>query len=156
RVVVNDPKKFDQATILRVLAASRTHKLGLDAELQRIAAASGELSDTPQLALARARDLALSGKPQDGLALLESLRKSATTQPVAWQLVLTQYKELTRDPKVAADWIALGDSNADDLAVQTTILKSATSVRSDRDFMAKTIDRLKTITGPDGQTWKIE
>jgi hypothetical protein len=35
--------------------------------------------------------------------------------------------------------------------VQSTILKNAESVRAIADFIAKTIDRLKAITGPKGR-----
>jgi tetratricopeptide (TPR) repeat protein len=156
RGAIANPKEYDQATILRLLVASRTHKLGLDDDLQRLASAMSSGQDTPQLALARAKDLAASGKPLDGLALLESRLKSATTRPVQWQLARTQYKEIIHEPTVASDWITLGDANPDDLAVQTAILKMASSVRSDRDFIARTIERLKAITGSEGQTWKLE
>src|SRR2546421_262857 len=65
-------------------------------------------------------------------------------------------RELSGDGSVAKDWIAFADANANDLAVQTAILKVANSTHADRQFIARTIDRVKALTGPEGQTWKIE
>src|SRR5205814_1675732 len=66
------------------------------------------------------------------------------------------YREMMHDPDVARDVIALGDANPKDLAVQTWILKSSPSARSDREFIARTIERVKALTGPEGQSWKVE
>jgi tetratricopeptide (TPR) repeat protein len=153
RTVTKNSKKYDQATVLRMLAVSRAHKLGLENELQSV---GDDGKDTPRVALARAADLASTGKPQDGLALIQSKAKAATTQPTEWELAVIQYKELIRDPGVAAEWVAFGDAHPNDLSVQNAILKAATSARRNREFFARTIDRVKALTGPEGQTWKLE
>ncbi|MEO6436077.1 MAG: tetratricopeptide repeat protein, partial [Tepidisphaeraceae bacterium] len=160
RAVVSNPTKYNQSTVLRLVSVSRSHKLGLEDELQ--ATSGGE--ETPRTALARAADLAAAGKPAEGLALLDARVKAATNQPsvpstqqsVQWKLALTQYKEAIRDPSARADWVALGDGNPSDLSVQSAILKTAASARGDRAFMARSIDRLKDLTGAEGQTWKLE
>ena len=156
RTAIDDPKRYGQATLLRLLAVSRAQKLGLEQDLKSAASGGGDVKDSPRLALARAADLAASGKPLDGLALLQQRAQSATTRPLAWQLALAQYKEMIHDASAAKDWIALGDANPDDLTVQTTILKTAASARADREFIARSIDRLKALTGAEGQTWKLE
>lgn len=152
-LVARDPKRYDQGTRLRLSAVSRAQKLGLENELGDVASVDG--ATDPRIALAGAMELATAGKADEGLALLESRAKSATTRPAQWTLVVLQFKELTKQP-AAKEWIALGDSNPDDLAIQTGILKSAISMRSDREFIARTIDRVKNLTGPEGQTWKLE
>jgi tetratricopeptide (TPR) repeat protein len=154
RNAMKGKRPLNQATALRLTAVSRQHNLGLEEELKAVGIDGGP--DTPRLALARAADLASTGRPLDGLALLEDKAKSATTQPVQWQLALTQYKELIRDPDARGEWIELGERNPNDLSVQQTILKHAGSARNDREFIARTINRVKDLTGAEGQTWKIE
>ncbi|MEA2733883.1 MAG: hypothetical protein QOE14_334, partial [Humisphaera sp.] len=153
RNAMKGTRRPDQATLLRLTAVSRENDLGLEEELKSAGDAG---SDTPRLALARAADLAATGKPLDGLALLEDKAKAATTQPVQWQLALTQYKELIRDPAARGEWVQLGDANPKDLSVQNAILKTANSARGEREFIARTIERVKELTGAEGQTWKIE
>jgi tetratricopeptide (TPR) repeat protein len=153
RAAIANPKRYDPTTLLRLGTVSRDRKLGLEQELE---GAGKPEQETPRLALARAADLASSGKTKEGLELIESRAKAATTQPLEWQLALTHYKELIRDPAARAEWMKLGDEHPKDLSVQTAILKSAASTRNDRDFIARTIERIKTLTGPEGQTWKLE
>ncbi|HYO11384.1 MAG TPA: tetratricopeptide repeat protein [Tepidisphaeraceae bacterium] len=154
RAAIEKGRKYDQTTIVRLLAASRAHQLGLEEEIH--AAGGAGPDDSPRVAFSRATDLAAAGKPQDGLALLETRAKGATTQPVQWQLALAQYREIIRDADAAKDWVRLGDAHPNELTVQNTILKMATSARADRDFIARTIDRVRALTGPEGQTWKLE
>ncbi|HEX8524685.1 MAG TPA: tetratricopeptide repeat protein [Tepidisphaeraceae bacterium] len=153
QAVLQDSRKYDQTTLLRLAAISQKEKLALENEL---IAAAGREGDTPRAVLARATELATAGKVSEGLALLEGKAKAATTQPIQWELVLCQYREYAQQPEAAKDWIRLGDAHPGDLDVQTAILRSANSARSDRDFIARTIDRLRELTGPDGLTWKIE
>ncbi len=153
-----DGKKLDQTTVLRLLAASRNHKLGLEEFLHN---AGNEDESNPRVALMHAADLAATGKTKEGFEFLQARAKKATTRAttqagVSWELAVLQYKELTHDAEVAKEWTALGEAHPNDLAVQTAILKNAASVRGDRDFIARTIDRVRALTGPEGQTWKIE
>jgi tetratricopeptide (TPR) repeat protein len=144
-------------TLLRLLSTSRAQKLGLDDELQSaLNAAGGEGRADPRVTLARAADLAVGGHPADGLALIDSRARVATTQPAQWALARVQYEEMAHDPSAPSDWARLGEAYPDNLDIQIAILKTAQSARADRDFMARTIDRVKALTGPDGQTWKLE
>ncbi len=153
QAVLQDPRKYDQSTLLRLAGVSQKEKLGLEAELLTAAGSEG---DTPRAVLARATELALAGKPDDGMTLLESKSKNASTQPVQWQLAVCQYREAIKHPEAARSWIAVGDAHPSDLDVQTMILRSANSIRADRPFIGTTIDRLRDATGPDGLIWKIE
>ena len=56
-------------------------------------AATNEKDPSPALVLEQARDLALHGKPQDGLALMQR-HVAAATQPsqLAWKLALAEYR----------------------------------------------------------------
>jgi Tfp pilus assembly protein PilF len=155
RASLNAEKTLDPQTIQRLMTVSREQKLGLEPQLSA-ASAAAPAAPTPHSALVQAAELAKAGKPQEGLALLQTQSKAATTQPVQWQLALVQYREAIGDPSAAGDWVALGDAHPDDLSVQSSILKSGASARADRAFIARTIDRLKALTGPEGQTWKIE
>jgi tetratricopeptide (TPR) repeat protein len=151
--VLQDPRKYDQSSLLRLAGVSQKEKLGLENELLTAAGSEG---DTPRGVLARATELAIAGKPGEGMTLLESKAKRATTQPIHWQLALCQYREAIKHPDAGKSWVALGNSYPVDLDVQTTILRSANSIRSDRAFIGTTIDRLREATGPDGLMWKIE
>ena len=134
-------QRYDQPTVLQLAAASRLHGLGLENQLLSTKPSDGE-DNLPRVALAQAANMADSGKPLDGLALLEVRAKKATTQPVQWQLAIVQYKELIHDPSAAKQWISLADANPNDLAVQNAVLKNAVSARADRDFTARTIERV--------------
>ncbi len=153
--VTANVRRYEQPTLLQLVAASRAHGLGLENELLSTPAAR-EGDSTPRVALAQAANLADSGKPLDGLTLLQNRAKKAATQPVQWQLAIAQYKEIIHDPSAIKQWTDLADANPDDLSVQNAVLKNAISARADRDFIARTIDRVRNLTGPEGQTWKLE
>jgi tetratricopeptide (TPR) repeat protein len=144
-------------TLLRLASISRTEKLGLEPEISSLIE-RGHEPLTPALALARATELAAGGKIEDGLKFLEDHAKSSADpdRAAAWQLVIAQYREQTRDPKAAAAWLTLGEAYPSDISVQTAILRSGASARADREFVARTIDRVKQLTGDEGTLWKIE
>src|SRR5205085_5124422 len=71
-------KPYEQSTLLQLLAASRANNLAMESAILR--AATNEKDPSPALVLEQARDLALHGKPQDGLALMQR-HVAAATQP---------------------------------------------------------------------------
>jgi Flp pilus assembly protein TadD len=151
---------LDAETLFRLAAVSRAESLGL---AQEILDSAGPAHRSPLLALSRATDLAAAGKADDGAKLLtdglaaaRASGKPGDADDVAWQLALAQYREWTADKQAAADWVRLGDAFPENLEVQRTILSAADTARTDRAFIARTIDRLRALTGDQGQQWKLE
>lgn len=143
---------LDGQTLLNLAAVSRSEQLGLQ---QRIFDSASPASRTPLLALSQAKDLADAGKTEEALALL---RESATAggNGVEWQMVLAQFLESVAHPAAARHWVELGDHHPENLEVQRLILSAAESTRGDRAFTARTIERLRQLTGEAGQQWKLE
>ncbi len=140
-------------TLDRLSAINKAQKLGLDALLQQQQATTE--SGTPAGAFTQAMKLASSGKPADGLALLQAQANAAKTLPIEWKLALLTYREATDDAAAATDWVKLGNEYPNELLVQKSILRSAGSVWTNRPFVSETINRLKAITGDDGLEWRI-
>jgi tetratricopeptide (TPR) repeat protein len=149
--LASDPPP-DAQTLLNLSTVSRTEQLGLQ---QVIFDAADAESRTPMLVLSQAGDLADAGKTADGLALLTRASQSSGGG-VEWDMAIAQYLESVSDPAAAGRWIALGDRYPEDLDVQRLILSAAESVRGDRAFFARTIERLRQLTGEAGQQWKLE
>lgn len=142
----------DAMTLLQLANVSRAEQLGLQ---QQIYDAAGPTHRSPMLLLGQAGDLAASGKVNEGLALLRNAANRAGGG-VRWEIAIAQYLEQARHPDAARTWVALGDANAGDLEVQRVILAEAQSARADREFQARTIDRLRELTGEYGQQWRLE
>ncbi|HMO24666.1 MAG TPA: tetratricopeptide repeat protein [Tepidisphaeraceae bacterium] len=142
----------DAMTLLQLANVSRAEQLGLQ---QQIYDAAGPTHRSPMLVLGQAGDLAASGKVDEGLTLLRGAADRAGGG-VRWDMAIAQYLEHAAHPDAASAWIALGDRYAGDLEVQRLILAEAQSARADRDFQARTIDRLRELTGEYGQQWRLE
>lgn len=143
---------LDGQTLLNLAAVSRSEQLGLQ---QRIFDAAAPPARTPMLTLSQAGDLAAAGKTEEALSLL---RDAATRggNGVEWQMVQAQFLESIGHPAAARHWVDLGDRNPEHLEVQRLILAAADSARADRAFIARTIERLRQLTGEAGQQWKLE
>jgi tetratricopeptide (TPR) repeat protein len=138
------------ATLVRLSALSREFKLQRESQ---ILAALPSTGDAPSL-LARALELAKDGREAEGRQLLEQL---VTRSPeAASRLALARYLEERGDTGAAEAWIKLGDENPDDIDVQTAILRRARSVRDNRPFLARTIERIRKLTGDEGLLWQQE
>lgn len=145
-------KALPQKTLLDLSNVSDVRELGQGDAIREQAQKVYGL--TPEIAAAEAQALFDSQKPADGLRLLQNAANGK--QPKApWALAIAQYKELIGDATAQKDWIALGDQNPHDLQVQTAVL-DAPSVRQDRAFWERSIDRLKELTGEQGLAWQIE
>lgn len=142
----------DEMTYLRLAQACHDEQLGLEQNV--LDADQKKNGMTPRLALAKAQLLAADGKPQDGLALMQSARKQDAGHPMQWDLATAEYREMTHDPGAREAWVKLGNDNPNDLSVQTTIL-AATSAWDDRNFIGTTIDRVHALTGDYADTWRI-
>jgi len=139
-------------TLANLAAASDQEHLGLEsAILDRAEKLYGLV---PSVAMARALALAHSGKPEDGRRLIEDQCRSHP-ENIEWELTRARFDEMVGSPDALARWKELGDSHPADVRVQYLILASAMRER-DRAFWRRSIDRVKAITGPDGQLWQLE
>jgi predicted Zn-dependent protease len=145
---------FPGERLLQALAGvSRKYELGIEKDcFARSEAAHGL---TASLAYAQAIDRLITDKADAGLQLFDDLAKrSGKTEDTIWRLARAQYLDTTANSAAAAAWVALGDANPDDVAVQQAAA-SARSVRGDWDFMERTVKRLDVITGGKGLTPKL-
>jgi predicted Zn-dependent protease len=148
-----DPKKnVSLDLLLRLLAASRQAKLGIDDEI--IERARQLHGSSHQLALASARDLLKEGKPQEALQLMLKMREQSGERSVEWDLSIAQFREIIGDAKALEDWIRIGNANPESLAIQTAVL-DARSPWTNREFIARTIERVYKLAGEEGVTWKL-
>ncbi|MCY2954751.1 MAG: tetratricopeptide repeat protein [Planctomycetota bacterium] len=147
-----------ESLLLKLASASREAELGQEAACYALAEKHYGL--TPGLALTRAVALAADGKVAEGATLLDpEMQKKPTTQPaekLAWRLNWAQYLDQYKDPRAAAAWKSLvEDANLkDNLQVQRAAL-AAPSVQSNREFMSRTIERLRAITGEQAAGWRL-
>jgi tetratricopeptide (TPR) repeat protein len=151
RRALKDPVSAD--TLVKLLAASRNCNLGLETELEQ--KLGSEELNSPSLAYAHAADLARVGKKQEGLDVLTAAEKAAKSQPEYWKLAIAKYQDLIGSADAKEAWIALGDANPNDLTIQSAILNGARAAKTDREFIARTIERTRALTGDEGQTWRV-
>ena len=143
RAALDDSAGLTAGTLQRLASASEAATLGLeDACLARLRHLHGEV---PGVVLSHAIDLAEQAGPEAGLAHLRDASARGGDTP-EWRVALARYMELTGHHGARDAWVALGDSNIGDLAIQRLILESD-AVASDREFVEKTIARFKALTG---------
>ncbi|MBC7782235.1 MAG: tetratricopeptide repeat protein [Burkholderiales bacterium] len=150
---IQSSRPLDVQTTLKLAAVSRAE--GLERE-ELILSRVPDAQINPRLALTRATLLADAGKPADGLVLLKKHSKLPTDDPTEWPLAIAEYLDSIGSLEAPQTWRSLGDSSPGSLGVQRAILTRANCLRTDRAFIEKTITRLKEITGPDAQQWKVE
>ena len=143
----------DEQALISLAGLSRRHGLGVEAEcLDRSEQAHGL---TPSLAYARAVDRLLTDGADAGAAAFEqSAARAGGKDPARWQLARARYLDVAGLPGARGAWVALADAHPDDLAVQQGAA-SARSVRGEWDFMERTIDRLKKLSGEGGLAWRM-
>lgn len=151
--VIADRSKYTAECLIALAAASRNE--GLDREIPLLAGVDDAMV-TPRLALTRATLLAEEGKTDEALAdLRKRADQSKPGERVQWLLAIARYLDAADHPTASDNWHKLANDYADSLDVQRAALASR-SVRSDRAFVEQTINRVKSITGEDGQQWKLE
>jgi tetratricopeptide (TPR) repeat protein len=137
----------------RLAAMSRIYKLGLEAQCYDAIEARGGTSATT--ALSRAVTVYLGGEKESAISQFErSRQQSGKSDSLEWQIASSRLLDFTRSEQAAAGWIALGDGHPDELELQQVVL-TARTIRSDRAFMDRTIERVKRLSGGDGVQWRI-
>jgi tetratricopeptide (TPR) repeat protein len=155
RASLDASKVFSSATYVRLAAVSKSFGLGADeACLARAEQAHGRL--TPALAAARARMLLGAGKADEGKRVLEAA-KDAAREPAdvkASRMAWVTYLDSTADAAARQAWESFADDSADDAQVQSLALRAA-SVKGDREFLDRTIERLRTATSENAVGWRV-
>jgi tetratricopeptide (TPR) repeat protein len=109
---------------------------------------------TPSTGFSKAMSLYESGKTQAAMQLALEFRKSHAGDPV-WQVAAARFLDAIGDPQAVKAWAEVCDAYPDNLAVQSAALGSP-SKGADRSFWQKTIDRVKSLTGSEGQISLVE
>jgi predicted Zn-dependent protease len=135
-------------TLLQLAAVSRQQKL--DQESAILDAAEKTFGSQPAIASARAT----AQIPAQAMASFDAAAASHAGD-VAWMLTGARLADSVGDRSALARWITLGDAQPTNLSVQSAILQSPAR-RLDTAFWRRTIDRLKTIDGADGQLVQLE
>lgn len=152
RAAFVNSSQWDAGVLSALLSVTREYGLGLEADLLDATRVAAE--KTPAIAMRHAIELDHAGRPEEGLRMLQRGAQAASgADAMRWQVAIAQYREAIGDPDAPAAWIALGDANPTDFILQATILRAA-AAQTDREFYARTIDRVKSLTGPDGTLWR--
>jgi tetratricopeptide (TPR) repeat protein len=151
--VMQMPRPHGQDVLLGLATVSRDEQLGhFDDLLEYTEQAHGL---TPQIAQVRAWHMRESGQAAEGLQYLESARRNGRGSEAEWDLMLATYRERIGHEDAVTAWTSAGDKHPKNLAVQRAAAQSP-AARTDRPFMARTIDRIRDLTGDDGLLWKQE
>jgi tetratricopeptide (TPR) repeat protein len=150
-----NPGNGGEDLLINLVQASRTAKLGVESVIY--SAVEAKFGVTPRLAFARAIDSLNAGRPDEGLAYLVANQSKDKTpgNAVFWDRAICQYGEASHSSTVATQWQKLGDKYPNDVMVQSTILTNGTAAWTNREFIRRTIDRLKALTGDSAIAWKI-
>jgi tetratricopeptide (TPR) repeat protein len=141
-------------SLMKLASVSQAEKLGLEQEI--LDRARVIEPRTPRSALMQAAAMAKAGKVAEGLAYLQKQAVTTGDEAVQWKLAIAQYRESTKEPAAKSNWIEIGDEYPNNIAVQNAILNVGLSSRSDREFTARTIERVKQLTGEEGHLWRQE
>jgi Tfp pilus assembly protein PilF len=162
-------KPAAEKRLAEVLAAEKAPGESTLLRLAGVAAANGlptadgllDLSEkthgvSPQLALARALSAARASGDAAALAAFDDARKRAASpgDPLEWDLVRTPLLERVGHRDAGPAWIRLSETHPDVLRVQLGALAS-TAAWSDREAVARVIERVRAITGDEGVTWRL-
>lgn len=143
----------DEQLLLNVASLSRRYDLGLENDALAVDAQAHGM--TPTLAYVRAVDQFLAGHAEAALkAFDESARRAGKSDDQIWKLARARFLDVTGNKSAHDAYVALGDAFPNAIAVQQAAA-TARAVSNDWDFMQKTIDRLKALTGDSGLDWKL-
>ncbi len=151
--VAESEKAPSERLLLRLAEVSHARKLGLEDEcLLRCEKAHGM---TPSVAFALAQQQSRAGQAEAGLKILQDARKKdASSNSKQWKIRLAQYLESINDNRARNAWVRLAEAFPADPQIQRLVLK-ARSVWPERDFVDKTINRLKEALGDDSTSWRL-
>ena len=153
RSVIGRKPAPEEQVFLAVASISRKYSLGLVDEA--LAASEQAHGVTPTLAYVRAVDQFLAGHADAGLKQFdESAGRAGKADDQVWRLARARYLDVTNSSTAHDAWVALGDAFPNSVAVQQTAA-SARAVSHDWDFMQRTIERLRALTGESGLAWRM-
>ena len=145
---------ISESALLRLSAISVAWNLKLEDEcIQRSLHENGM---TPNLAFVEAMGLFGDGKPEQGLKLFEQSQAKAdpTGKSLDWRLKRINYLDLTQSPLAATEVVSLGDEYPNDVRVQQAAMTTL-AARKNREFMERTIQRFRSLTGDQGVAWRV-
>jgi predicted Zn-dependent protease len=149
--------KPSTAELLQLASISRAHHLGVETRcIQRCQQLHGVSVD---LALWNANVQLQSGHRSEALAAFDQVRQSAGSpasgaDALSWDRARAKLLETLGDKSARSAWESLADKHADDPQVQWLAI-SVPSVRSDRAFVRKVLDRLRDQLGDQGLRWRM-
>ncbi len=144
-----------QNALLSWAEFSREHNLGLEEECLNVC--ENYYGLTAGISFTRAYALYARGEVEAGRALLRQEHAAAAPtgrDAVSWALAEVRYLELIESPEAAEAWIRLADKYSDDLVVQQAAINIPV-IHQDREFQARTIERIRVLTGESGQLWRL-
>ncbi|HWE04200.1 MAG TPA: hypothetical protein VG326_17470 [Tepidisphaeraceae bacterium] len=139
-------------TLAQLAETCDSENLGMGAEVRDIARKTQGV--TPEISLSQARAMLRAGHGAQGLEFILNAARGREKE-IAWRIAVALYREAFGQPDALKDWISLGDQYPGDLRLQQTILRAQSRTR-DRAFWARTIERVKAITGEQGLLWRME
>lgn len=146
-------KNLSEEGLLRLAAVSQQYGLGMTD--QCYALSEKQHGMTPALAFSEAISRYSQHDAAGGKALFnQAMQKNSAKDSVQWNLNRARYLEIIHDPQAQAVWVSLGDSNPTNLSIQQLVLQ-AQSVQADHSFLARTIERVKALTGDNALSWKL-
>lgn len=149
---IASPIPLPETAFEQLLQASQQEHWELESQILQAAEQAHGL--TPGIAFDRAIALHRNGQGAEALQQLDALLRTHPND-VIWQLDGVRFRDATGQPDAAQRWVRLGDAYPNDIRVQYAAL-SAPCRFADRAFWQRTIDRVKNLTGVDGQEWQIE
>ncbi|MFM9995264.1 MAG: tetratricopeptide repeat protein [Phycisphaerales bacterium] len=136
---------FSRETLERVALVSLREGLGVEDDV--LLAAVAAHGNAPSTAAARASVLRARGRAAEGLAMLRAgAEASGGAERRAWGRAVAVFMDQVADPGAAAAWIALADSDVDDLTTQMASLRSPSATR-DAEFVSRAATRIARLTG---------
>ncbi len=142
------------ATLLALDEVNKTEGLGYSGDL--VDRARSSEANSIVVAMRHANDLFNAGNAPLGLAALKRAQKAANgDNDPKWRLAIASYLERTGDGGALKAWTDLGEGYPNDRSIQSAVLRSSTRFL-DRKFWKDSIDRLHSLTGDNGQMWRLE
>ncbi|MBI1367276.1 MAG: tetratricopeptide repeat protein [Planctomycetes bacterium] len=145
-------KPLPEQTLLQLASISRDFKLGLEEQL--FAMSADKNGTTANLAYGEAVFKLTNESKEAALAYLQPLVEKNGKDDVSWQIAWARFLDQVGDDRAKAAWIAIGDANPNNLHIQRMILGMG-AVQSDRAFMDRTIERVKSQSTDEGLTWQL-
>mgnify|MGYP005846461811 CR=1 FL=1 len=143
----------DPASLLRLAGISREYDLGVERDCY--AAIEQHGSPSADLVFTRAVAQHDNGQTDAGRhALAAAVAAAEDDDKLAYQLAEARYLDLVEDAAALAAWTRLADAHPGNIQVQRQALASP-AVSANRELLDRTIERLKTLTGESGITWRL-